>query len=216
MGGLKILKITYDTQIIFIDSFAFLQMPLCKFPKAFGLKELKKGYYPHLFNTSDNWNYIGEIPSKEMFLTENFSASEKEQFNKWYEELKSSNYIYNNQNELIEYCKQDVELLRQGCVKFMTDFIELLDVNPFLEAFTLAQACLIVYRKWFMKPKTLGIVPADNYHSRQNRSFIADKWLIYENGLRDGKIKYEQVLQPSGISVDGFDEERNTVYEFLV
>src|SRR6266576_6984669 len=34
-----------------IDSHNFVQAPLSAFPKTFGLTELKKGYFPHLFNT---------------------------------------------------------------------------------------------------------------------------------------------------------------------
>ena len=29
-------------------------MPLSQLPKSFGLVEMKKGYFPHLYNTEDN------------------------------------------------------------------------------------------------------------------------------------------------------------------
>lgn len=109
-----------------------------------------------------------------------------------------------------------IQLLREGCIKFMLVFVNLLDVNPFVKAFTLSQAVLKVYRKNFMREHTLGVVPLNNYHSRQNRSFIGDKWLINENTTCGGDIKYEQILQPSGISVDGYNDKTNTVYEFMV
>ena len=35
----------------FIDSLCFLPMPLASFPSTFNLTELKKGFFPHLFNT---------------------------------------------------------------------------------------------------------------------------------------------------------------------
>jgi hypothetical protein len=38
-------------------------MPLSEFPKTFGENELKKGFFPHWFNTSENRNYVGEIPA---------------------------------------------------------------------------------------------------------------------------------------------------------
>ena len=37
-----------------IDSLAFIPTALKAFPKQFGLKEMKKGYFPHLFNIKDN------------------------------------------------------------------------------------------------------------------------------------------------------------------
>lgn len=45
-----------------IDSFNFLPMPLAALPKTFNLNELKKGHFPHLFNTPENQSYVGKIP----------------------------------------------------------------------------------------------------------------------------------------------------------
>ena len=33
-------------------------MPLAAFPKTFGFTELKKGYFPHLFNTREHAEYV--------------------------------------------------------------------------------------------------------------------------------------------------------------
>ena len=46
----------------FIDSLGFLPMPLASFPSTFNLTELKKGFFPHLFNTPDHQRYVGRIP----------------------------------------------------------------------------------------------------------------------------------------------------------
>jgi hypothetical protein len=40
--------------IRFIDSLNFIPMALADMPKAFGETELAKGYFPHLFNTTEN------------------------------------------------------------------------------------------------------------------------------------------------------------------
>ena len=37
-------------------------MKLVNFPKTFGIEELAKGYFPHLFNKKENENYVGPIP----------------------------------------------------------------------------------------------------------------------------------------------------------
>ena len=42
-----------------LDSLNFLNMPLDKLPKSFGLKEMKKGYFPHLYNTQEMNNLQG-------------------------------------------------------------------------------------------------------------------------------------------------------------
>ena len=42
----------------FIDSICFLPMSLASFPRTFNLIELKKGFFPHLFNTPDNQQLV--------------------------------------------------------------------------------------------------------------------------------------------------------------
>ena len=39
-----------DFNIKLLDSLNFLNMPLSKLPKSFGLHELRKEYFPHLYN----------------------------------------------------------------------------------------------------------------------------------------------------------------------
>lgn len=52
LNGSKILSIVHPKfNVRVIDSFSFIPMALSKMPKTFGLDELKKGYFPHLFNT---------------------------------------------------------------------------------------------------------------------------------------------------------------------
>jgi hypothetical protein len=46
----------------FIDSYNSMSQPLSTFPETFGLTELKKGYFPHWFNTTEKQTYVGPIP----------------------------------------------------------------------------------------------------------------------------------------------------------
>ena len=59
-NGSKIMYMTVekDLHIKVIDSLNFLPMKLSKLPKAFGLKELKKGWFPHFFNTRESQEYL--------------------------------------------------------------------------------------------------------------------------------------------------------------
>ena len=43
----------------FIDSMNFFPMALSNFPKTFRIDELKKGFFPHFFNTQQNQIYVG-------------------------------------------------------------------------------------------------------------------------------------------------------------
>jgi hypothetical protein len=60
-----------------IDSSNFVQGPLKNFPKTFGLKELKKGYFPHFFNTTENQNYIGKIPDTKYYGVNSMTECKK-------------------------------------------------------------------------------------------------------------------------------------------
>lgn len=48
------MHIAQKLNLTFVDSLNFLPMKLAKIPDVFGLQELCKGYFPHLFNTKAN------------------------------------------------------------------------------------------------------------------------------------------------------------------
>lgn len=50
-----------------LDSLNFLPMRLADLPKAFGLRELKKGYFPHFLNTKGNACYVGSYPAAHFY-----------------------------------------------------------------------------------------------------------------------------------------------------
>ncbi|GBN09370.1 hypothetical protein AVEN_156329-1 [Araneus ventricosus] len=67
--GSKLMSILHPSLgITIIDSMSFLPMCLSKLPNCFGLSELKKGYFPHLFNVRENQNYVGPLPSSNFTL----------------------------------------------------------------------------------------------------------------------------------------------------
>ena len=71
--------------IVFKDSLCFFQMPLSAFPKAFGLTEHKKGFFPHFFNTPANQNYVGPLPDKEHYDPRGMSTDRVREFDTWYD-----------------------------------------------------------------------------------------------------------------------------------
>ena len=58
--GAKVLSFK-SGPLVFKDSLCFLPMPLSSFPATFNLTELKKGFFPHSFNTLDHQDYVGPI-----------------------------------------------------------------------------------------------------------------------------------------------------------
>ncbi len=66
LKGAKLLSIEFRG-LKLIDSLSFLPIPLSKFTNSFDLKELKKGFWPHTFNTRQNNNYKGPWPEPKYY-----------------------------------------------------------------------------------------------------------------------------------------------------
>ena len=105
-------------------------MPLKALPKTFGLTELKKGYFPHFFNRKENQTYVGSLPRVEDYDPDSLSAKERKDFLAWYEELKSAQYLFNFEQEIEEYCRSDVDILRRCCLKFKQLMEEICHLDP--------------------------------------------------------------------------------------
>jgi len=84
-----------------IDSLNFLSMPLSAMPKAFGVTEMKKGYFPYLWNTSENWTYNGAWPDAEYYGPDTMKTEKREEFLKW---QLDSGKRFKLQDELLSYC----------------------------------------------------------------------------------------------------------------
>jgi len=199
----------------FIDSLSFLPMPLSKFPKTFNIDELKKGYFPHLFNTEENQNYEGGIPDKHFFDPDSMTDEGRAEFLKWYELQKDKTYVF--RDELVSYCKSDVNILRRSCSQFASLFEQKTDVNPFKDSVTIASACSRVYRQNFMKTDSIAVLPPYGYDSNGKHSGIAVKWLewiIKENNVNISHARNGGEKSIGNFKVDGLDEQNKTVYEF--
>ena len=158
VNSAKILSLELPN-IKFIDSMNFFPMALSNFPKTFGLNEMKKGFFPHFFNTQQNQIYEGYMPEKSYYDPDGMSPQRKEEFDKWYNEKVSERYIFNFQHELMTYCQSDVRLLKQGCIKFQSQFHDICGFNPMVHCITISSACNTAYRKNWMPKNQIAIEP---------------------------------------------------------
>lgn len=220
MRGSKILSLKFKN-ITMIDSLNYFPMSLAKLPVAFDLPDdFKKGYFPHLFNMMENYEYIGELPDATFYSPDTMSVKERDKFFKWYHEQKKDNqYIFDFKKELTEYCINDVDILRRSCSIFRQYFIENCKVDPFAEAITIASACNLVFRRNFLKPETIGIIPRNGYRLTDRQSKTAIKWLLWEEHSRHIDIQHagkgkEVVIPMTKLKVDGYDQRNNTIFEF--
>ena len=188
-NGGKIMELRFPNhKLKFLDSLNFIPMPLKKFPKSFGVKELKKGYFPHLFNTIGNQDYVGQMPDKNYFDPDSMPASERADFLKWYEENKHVQN-YNLQAEMKAYCRSDVDILHKCVLVFRDLFVESTGIDPFESNVTIASACNHVFRANFLKPEAIGIIPNGGYRYNQVQSVEAQKWMKYLEITRGVTIK---------------------------
>jgi len=86
LNGLKIVSMKIH-HIQFIDSVSYMPMPLRKLPEAFGLQAFKS-WFPHMFNTKANLDYVGPIPDIKYYDADAMSDGEKREFMAWYNEQK--------------------------------------------------------------------------------------------------------------------------------
>ena len=215
--GAKSLSMTVPLfNIRFIDSINFIPMSLAKFPKTFGQDELCKGYFPHMFNKDENQNYIGPIPCQNDYGVNFMKPGEREAFMAWHDEQVANNYRYDFREEIIKYCRSDVDILRKCCLLYREMFRKETDIDPFNKALTIASYCQEVYRTNFLKKDTIAIFNNDR-QLKIKQSNVAVKWLSYISEKEDLCIQHARnggEKRFGDYSLDGYCEETQTVYEF--
>ena len=227
--GTKVLSLSTG-DITFKDSLCFLSFPLSQFPHTFGIEELAKGFFPHKFNTTENQDYEGVMPSKHFYDPEGMDAKSKAKFDEWYSKKVEEDHTFNMKDEMSQYCISDVKLLKAGCQKFQQQFQEKAEFNPMEKCITIASACNRYWRKMQLPRDTIAVEPPNGWHgATTNQSLKALQWLIWREhklsksneSVQADRIKHSQnggevmVFTPAqSFRVDGFDELTNTVYKF--
>ena len=205
-----------EWDIRFIDSLNFIPMSLAKFPKTFGQDELCKGYFPHRFNKEENQNYIGPIPCKNDYGVNFMKPGEREAFIAWHDEQVANNYRYDFREEIIKYCRSDVDILRKCCLLYREMFRNETDIDPFNKALTIASYCQEVYLTNFLKKDTIAVFNNDR-QQKIKQSNKAVKWLSYISEKEDLYIRHVRnggEKRFGDYSLDGYCEETHTAYEF--
>lgn len=170
-NGSKIMymHIAQKLNLTFVDSLSFLPMKLDKIPDAFGLQELCKGYFPHLFNTKPHQNYVGPYPELQYYGYHFLSTEERKKLEDWHATKKDETFRF--REEMLQYCRSDVDILRRGCLEFRKLMINVTTieehvaqadgtlkkqttygVDPF-DYVTIASVCMGVVKSLFLKGK---------------------------------------------------------------
>ena len=108
--GLKLLMLKHRN-IRCIDSMSFIQGSLRAFNATFGIPkdDIQKGYFPYLFYTAENENYVGTLPAKRFYAAEQLSVEERPEFDTWYDAEKAKydadpEKVFDLQAEMLKYC----------------------------------------------------------------------------------------------------------------
>jgi len=119
---------------------------------------------------------------------------------------------------LEQYCQDDVTVLRQACQLFRRDFMDVGNVDIFLESCTIELACFKVLRKRFLKPETVGLIPkGGGYSCNQNYSKKALMWILHMEQTDGCTIMHARngrefrLHELPRYSVDGYCAETKTV-----
>lgn len=220
MNGQKCTYLQLTVQAVrFIDSYNFLPMALSKFPETFGFTERRKGHFPHFFNTVANANYIGPLPAKHYYGYQHMRVEQRTEFDRWYDAELAKGTVFNMREDILSYCDNDVAVLRIGCAQFRRLLLKIAKTDPFREAITIASTAQLIFRKMFLKPKQIGIIPANGYRPTANQSTKALQWLTWLAATRNITIRdcrhANGEFSVGRYKVDGYDEQNKTVYEFL-
>ena len=160
-------------------------------------------------------DYVGPIPDIKYFGADEMSEGEKKDFLSWYNEQKD--IVFDNRRVLEQYCQDGVTVFRQACQIFWRDFIEIGNIEVFLEAVTVASACNKVLRKKFLKPETIGLLPPGGYTANNRYSKKALMWLLHMEQEDDCQIQHARngrEFRPpelSYYSVDGYCADSNRI-----
>jgi len=87
--------------------------------------------------------------------------------------------MFHNKQVLDVYCQYDVTVLRQACCVFRREFLQIGNIEVFLECLIIAPACNKLLRRNFLKPDTIGMIAKGGYTFNNNNSNKAIMWLLH-------------------------------------
>ena len=213
----------FQIEIKFIDSLNFIPMALAKFPKTFAQPEMCKGYFPHFFNKDENQEYVGPIPCQDDYGVNYMKPEAREKFMAWHQEQVENNYVFDFRQEILKYCRSDVDILAECCKLYREMFKKATDtgndetgIDPFDSATTIAGYCMQVYRTKFLQKDTIALLPQHQQFKRK-QSHEALQWLSYTAEKEEIRIQHARNGGEKRVGkyyLDGYCEETHTAYEY--
>ena len=143
---------------------------------------------------------MGRIPDLEFYDPDGMMAKKKDELTRWHADQVRRNVPFHFKQEMIDYCKSDVALLKAGCEAFQQEFERQAGFNPMAKCITIASACNLYWRKHYLTPDTIAVEPLGGWRGTQvNQSLKALQWLYYQ----------EHQIPKEGASADRIRHVRN-------
>jgi hypothetical protein len=130
------------------------------------------------------------MPDKSYYGVAEMGVGEREEFLAWYKARKSR--LFHNKQVLETYCLDDATVLRQACRVFRREFLQIRNIEVFLECLRIAPACNKVLWRKFLKPDTIGLIPTGGYTCYTKYSKKAIKWLLHMEQTDGVAIKHSR------------------------
>lgn len=200
--GTKIMKLQVGP-VIFQDSLLHLPGALRKLAKDFcqGI-HLEKGYFPHLFNTVENYEYEGTIPDTDYFDLGFVIKDEKEleQFLAWHQSWEGRN-DWNFMNELKKYCINDVDVLAQVMKEYADILVNKFTLNPWFNVTAPSYVHEVYIRKLMNELDLPDVTDIEEYRTRLNYIACNEAWAVLldeeyhfaRKALRGGRTEIRKV-----------------------
>jgi G:T-mismatch repair DNA endonuclease (very short patch repair protein) len=201
-----------------IDSLQFFQSALSALPKQFGLdtRDMKKGFFPYMFDKPSNWNYVGHFPDLEFYALREKREGEASDVEKWH--IQQEDNVFHFRRDMLDYCLQDVRVLLSAIQVAVKEDLNFMGFDGMAETCTIAAKTMLFFRHSFLKADTIGVIPQDGYGGHRNQSTEGLLWLLLQEadhypGLQHARsVQGEKVI--CGSPVDGFHDTSNTVLQY--
>jgi len=118
-------------KVIFRDSLLHLTGSLAGLANSMCPGELEKGYFPHRFNSPENYGYVGPLPAKKEFDIY-FSAKNQQdvdKFNTWWESRRTQGE-WNFHFEMLKYNRNDVHVLAEVMKIYHDTCMDMFEMTP--------------------------------------------------------------------------------------
>jgi hypothetical protein len=170
-----------DGKIIIKDSLNYFSCPLSALPTMFGLKSVK-GRFPHNLNTPATINNVFEqLPPINEYEPDRLKSAARAELIKWWEANRANRFDVSF--ELVRYCIDDVRILRDSCLAYRRNFIEIANIDPFFIPSTQARLSLEVFLRRHMPEGSIVNLKEIGCRVEDRQSYAALRYFRYREAL---------------------------------